>query len=413
MNAIATGSLIGLLLAGSAAAQHQFGPLGNQIMDGSQNMVTINLGFNFTMPGGTVVTALDVDEHGRMVEVGSDPSDSSESTSEMVNNPGASINVMWDFNSYTASPNAGVYFFTDNSGFATITWTNVQFIAPPCTYQCQLFGDGRIVMVYDSNCPADDGIIGVCPGNGAILPAQSNLDDAINVAPIVSTDVTVFEDFGFNTGVDTFDFPSSALEFVPNGAGGVNGWTVNGNAGVVDPLLPFSQNEEIGGGCTPAIFNPVTLFWTPDGVGGYDVTSAPLAFDPNIGPDAGLTGDDQVLGGFDLGFAFTWPDGTVDQFAKVDSNGRIAPDSSSMTADFSPSLFDMHNDGHAIIAALWTDMNISLAGSGKIHFNTVPGTSATFTWDNTYQFGGSAPLTFQVTLYSTGLIQINLADLIN
>jgi hypothetical protein len=414
MTPLATRSLaLGLLLASPALAQNQFGPLGNQIMDGSQNLVTVNLGFNFTMPGGAVVSSVDVDEHGRIVEVGSDASDSSETTGEMTGNPTGSINVLWDFNGYTAA-NAGVYFFTDNASFATITWTQVTFVGAPCNYQCQLFGDGRIVMVYDSNCPADDGIIGVCPGNGATLPTQSNLDDAIVNGTLISADPTVFEDFGFTAGVDAFDFPSSALEFIPTSAGGATGWTVVGNAGVVDPLLPFAQNEEAGGGdCQPAEFTPVTLFFTPDGNGGYDATSAPIAFDTNIGPDAGLTGDDEALGGFDLGFVFPWPDGSSDQFAKIDSNGRIGPDVSNFNADFSPSLADMHGDNHAIVAALWTDINISAAGSGKIHFNTVPGASATFTWDNVYQFSGSQPITFQVTLFAGGLIQINLLDHVN
>jgi len=414
MNSFVTRSVcLGLLLATPALAQNQFGPLGNQIMDGSQNLVTVNLGFSFTMPGGAVVTSLDVDEHGRLVEVGSDASDSSETTGEMTANPTGSINVLWDFNGFTA-PNAGVYFFTDNASFATFTWTQITFTGAPCNYQCQLFGDGRIVMVYDSNCPADDGIIGVCPGNGAVLPAQSNLDDAITTPPLLSTDPTVFEDFGFTAGVDAFDMPSSALEFIPMSTGGATGWTVVGNAGVIDPILPFASNEEAGGGdCTPSAFTPFTLLWTPDGQGGYDATSTAIAFDSNIGPDAGLTGDDEALGGFDLGFVFPWPDGTSSQFAKIDSNGRVGPDVAAFTSDFSPSLTEFHNDGHAVIAALWTDINITVANSGKIHFNTVPGASATFTWDAVTQFGSTQPITFQVTLYANGLIQFNLQDLLN
>ena len=400
----------GLLLLGSIVGQHQFAPLGGQIMDGSQDMRTVQLGFSFAMPGGASVTSLDIDENGRLVQVGSDPSDPTESTAEMATNATGSINVLWDAHAYVAT-DAGVYFFTDNIGFAAITWTQVTFFGAPCTYQCQLFGDGRIVMVYSSSCPPTDGIIGLCPGNGATLPTASDLGAAV-ATPMVTTSPTVFETFGTLIGVNGFDLQSRALAFTPNGTGGTNGWSVQASGGVLDPLLDFARAEEVDGGdCTAARFNPVTLLWTPDGSGGYDATSAPIAFDSNIGPDAGLVGDDEALGGFDLGFPFLWPDGTIDQLAKIDSNGRIGPDVAAFTADFSPSLADLHGDGHAIIAPLWTDVNIAALGSGKIHFQTAPGVSATFTWDSVHQFNGTLPLTFQVTLHASGVIQFNLLDL--
>ncbi|HEB52551.1 MAG TPA: hypothetical protein ENI87_04765, partial [bacterium] len=366
---------VAALLASSAFAQVQFLPIGNQIMDGSQNMVTVNLGFNFTMPGGNVVTAVDVDEHGRVVEVGTDPSDSSETTAEMVGNPTGSINVLWDYNGYSAANNAGVYFDTDNATVATITWVNVVFIGAPCTYQLQLYASGNIAMVYDSNCPPDDGIIGVCPGNGATLPAPSNLDDAINVAPIVTSDPTVFEDFGFTAGIDAFDIPSSGLLFVPTGAGGAAGWTVVGNAGVTDPLLPFATNENYGGGC----FNKVSFTYVPNPAGGYDVTAGPSQFDPNLGVSAGATADDTITAiGLDLGFQMQFPDGSLHQFVDIDPNGRILPTGVG-AGDFSPSLADLHGDGYPMICPLWSDWNVTESTSDDIYFNTNPGVSATFT----------------------------------
>lgn len=400
----------GTLLAGSAAAQNQFLPIGSQIMDGSQNMVTVNLGFNFTMPGGAVVTSVDVDEHGRIVEVGSDPSDSSESTSEMTGNPTGSINVLWDLQSYN-EPNSSVWFDTDNAGLAVVTWVDVDFTAV-CTYQCQLYGDGRIVMVYDSRCPEDDGIIGVCPGNGATLPPQSNLDDAINVGPIVSTDPTVFEDFGFTAGVDAFDFPSSALEFQPSGAGGSGGWTVVGTAGVADPVIPFATTEPVfGAGC----FVPVSYTLVPDGVGGYDVSSGPSVFDANIGALSGADQDDSISAiGLDLGFSMPFPDGNSYQFVDIDPNGRIIPTTLAGTfGDASPSILDITTDGYPYFFGLWSDWNVTEATSDGIYFTTNPGVSATFTWNNVAQFGGDPvpPCTWQITLFDGGSVVITHQDL--
>ena len=398
----------GLLIAAPALAQPAWLPFGTQIAIPSTTSVnTVNLGFNFTMPGGNVVTAVDIDTHGRIIEVGTDPSDSSETTGEMQSNPTGSINVCWDFCSYTSSPAAGLFFDTDNASVAVVTWRDISQ-AGVFTMQCQLYADGRIIMLYDSRMPNDDGIVAVSPGNGAALPAQSDISTA-TAAPLVSADPTVFEDFDFSAAGST-DLQATALEWVPNGAGGASGWTVNGTAGLSDP--PVASSELISG---DVCFLQRTYTYAPDGAGGYDVSSGPSVFDPNIGALAGATADDSITAiGLDLGFPMRFPDGTPHQFGAIDPNGRIVPTTAAGTfGDLSPSILDITTDGYPYFFGFWTDWNVTEPTSDGIYFNTIPGASATFTWNNVAQFGTDPgqPCTWQITLFNGGVVQITHQDL--
>lgn len=413
---------IAAIAAIATPAMAQWLPYGTQIMDGSQNLVTVNLGFNFTMPGGNVVTAVDVDETGRVFEVGIDTTDASESTAEMSSNLGGSINVLWDTITYTASENSSVWFNTDNSSVATVTWYEVN-TTTNTTFQLQMYASGEIYMLYDSRNPEDDGIIGVCPGNGAVIPAQSDLSTAIG-SSIVTTDPTIFEDFGFTAGVDAVDFVSTLLIWTPNGVGGVNGWTVAGIGGIPDPApVAFAINEDLGGaGCVSGYtggFVQASYTFTPDGLGNYDITSGPSQFDAAIGPATAQTADLTIqITNLDLGFVFPFPGGVSDQFVRVDPKGRVMPES--LTAgetigDWTPTVGELTGDGFPMILPLWSDWNVSEPGSGTIHFvQTIPGVSATFTWNGVKQYDTadlSVPVTFQLVMFSDGSFVITHEDI--
>lgn len=413
MQRILSCALLAATASAPAFAQNGFLPIGNQIMDGSQNMVTVNLGFNFTMPGGTVVSSVDVDEHGRIVEVGTDPSDGTETIAKLIGNPGASICALWDFTSYNSADNSTVFFDTDNSTRAVITWVNVN-TPVDCTFQMQLWADGRIVTCYDSRCPVDDGIIGLSPGNGAPTPTQVDLITAVGSA-IVTTEVTVVEDFDFS-GPTAFDIPSTALEFIPTGIGGSGGYTIVGNGGVADPITPFAFNTDLGDAGCPAGYDPSnainqTYFFIPDGAGNYDITAGPSVFDPNIGTDLMFTADDTKQTDFDLGFQFPWPSG-LDNLVDIDPNGRILPSNSTDGGDFSPTPGE-HDDAEAI-AVFWNDFNVNEPGSGNVHLITNPGVSATITWNDVKQFDPSDSvdgMTVQVTLFPDGSFWITHQDI--
>lgn len=404
-----------LVAALASPAMAQWLPYGTEIMDGSQNLVTVNLGFNFTMPGGNVVTAVDVDETGRVIEVGIDPSDASESTTEMQANPGGSINVIWDTVGYTAAENSTVWFFTDNSSVAAVTWYEVN-TPGNTTFQVQLHANGEIHMLYDSRNPEDDGIIGLSPGNGAVLPAQSDLSSAIG-GLLTTTDPTIFEDFANTVGVNTVDWVSTMFVYSPIGAGGSGGWNVTAVTGIPDPTpVPFALAEIVGtSGCPVSLHTPQSFIFVPDGVGGYDVSSGPSAFDPNIGTLAGATADDTITAiGLDLGFAMPFPGGTSHQLVDIDPNGRILPTTAAgTTGDLSPSIADITADGYPYFFGLWSDWNVNESTSDGIYFNTVPGVSATFTWNNVAQFGTDPvpPCTWQIKLINDGSFIITHHDL--
>lgn len=396
-------------LATPALAQNWLPP-GDKIMNGSQNMVTVNLGFPFTMPGGNVVTSLDVDEYCRLVEVGSDASDASESTAEMTAMPGASINVNWDHCFYTSSFNPGVFFYTDST-VAVISWANVRAGGQPMTCQCQLYPNGEIVMLYDSRVVPDDAIVGLCPGNGALLPAPSDLSTSVG-GPLVTTDPTIFEQFDLAGGPNPIDLVSMAFTFFPTGTGGSSGWAVIGTSGISDPNWVFSNVDSNGSAdCPDRLPTPSKSYtFTPDGSGNWVIAPGPSLYDPVIGPSLGLATDDKQED-IDIGFAFPWPSGATN-FIDIDPNGRILPGNSVDASD--STLTPAEHAGAEAIAAWATDIEIYDPLGGNIHIATNPGISATITWNaiTQYEFNiGEGIQTFQVQMFPDGSFVITHQDI--
>ena len=399
------------LAAGVAPAQGQFvlqpdGSFGTRLQATPTSVLPVALGFTFTMPGGTQVTDLDVHATGRLLEVGADGSDNSETVSELLNESPA-IAVRWDTNNFPSAV-SDIYFATDGASLATVTWAEVQFgTGQPAHAQVQLHADGRIVFVYDSRIANDDGLVGISAGNGVMNPGPSDLSSSI-ATPITTTEAAVYEDFGFQLGIDDLDLQSTSLEFVPQGVGGSGGWTVVGRS-VVD-VTPFARVRSGGVGC----FSPFTTTFTPDGTGGYDVVSGPSQFDPNLGTTFGAVDDDMITAtGVDLGFPFPFPGGAVTtRFVQIDPNGRIIPDSASAVGMFVPGLGAFEMGGHPMICS-WTDFNVQEVGADGIYLRTGPG-FATFTWNDVPQFGSDfLPLTQQITLRPDGSVEITIQDFQN
>jgi hypothetical protein len=155
----------------------------------------VTTSFNVTMPGGTVTTALTVDSNGRIFS-GTETSDFTPSDTEMLNDTAAIVAPLWaDWNVTDPDTLDGVRFYDDGTGTsATVMWNGVaQFGGSyPNTFQAQFFSDGSIQFNYidldvNPNDPAftsaDDVIIGVSAGNGA-LANEVDLDTAVGASSV-------------------------------------------------------------------------------------------------------------------------------------------------------------------------------------------------------------------------------------
>ncbi len=137
------------------------------------------------------------------------------------------------------------------------------------------------------------------------------------------------------------------------------------------------------------------------------VAQTPGCFDLNIGSPLGLL-DDDTAQGLALGFTFNYG-GVAYTDVCVCSNGYIWLGATSVTGgDFSPTTAELLS-GAPRICPGWMDLNPSAAGSGNVHYNTVPGSpaKAIITYNNCYEFGTTNPVQMQVVLDDTGTIQVS------
>ncbi|MEO0481872.1 MAG: hypothetical protein AAF196_20595 [Planctomycetota bacterium] len=158
---------------------------------GDDAAATAALGFTFSMPGGSMVTEVDVDSNGRLFEVGAEASDFSESVGELLGDPTAIIAPFWD----DLNPSAAGEVWVHNaaSGAVSITWDAVPEFgtATSNTFQAQLFPSGVISFHYLAMA-ATDGIVGLSSGNGATDPLESDL----SAGPVMTTGgPVVYEQF--------------------------------------------------------------------------------------------------------------------------------------------------------------------------------------------------------------------------
>jgi hypothetical protein len=141
------------------------------------------------------------------------------------------------------------------------------------------------------------------------------------------------------------------------------------------------------------------------------VAQAPC-WETNLGASLAL-GDDTYSSALTLGFPFTFG-GTPYTSIVVCSNGYVwlgtaAP--AGIAPDYTPTEAELSSQGPRI-APLWLDFNPTIAGSGNIWFNTFPPAGsvpgrAVITWSNVFEYGGTTPLSMQLTLTDTNNIIIH------
>ncbi len=357
--------------------------IGSPIGASDDSITNRTLPFTFTWPNGTTSSSIDIDSNGRILPPGSDASDFTESTAELLAGPTA-LCPLWDDLTPDGATNTGDVYFRATSTRAIITWQNVQQynVDEDFTFQVQLRSDGRIAYVYDSRVNAD-GIVGLTGGNGS-TETSKNLSSEPATDP--DTD-TLFEQFSSG-----FDLAGQVVQFNP----GPNGdWIVRTSSSSI-PLPPLATSSRYG----RAYATSYSITNTPFG---FQLNNCPACWDSELGTDLGMS-DDSIVN-VNLGYTFTFPDGTTANSVDVDSNGRILPPGSD-GSDFTPTVAEFLS-GPTALYPFHTDLSPNLGGAVRAYQGAG---YTTITWHGVPQFGQSNALTFQVRISFTGSVQFSYRD---
>ncbi len=120
-----------------------------------------------------------------------------------------------------------------------------------------------------------------------------------------------------------------------------------------------------------------------------------------VGTNTGITGDDQNLGPFPIGFDFPWFDAQIFDQIRICSNGFLSFTSTSTayTNDPIPNPAEPNN----LIAPYWDDLNPSAGGNIWYYYDAF-NSRFIVEYDGIPHYGGSQPYRFEAILYPTGLI---------
>ncbi|MEO0479674.1 MAG: hypothetical protein AAF196_09360 [Planctomycetota bacterium] len=382
-------ALVAISLTTNAALAQINPAVGTPFGSGDDSIFTVTTSFPIALPDGTTTTDLAVDSNGRVTSDLTQTSDFSESVAEFLGEPPV-FAAYWDDLDPTGGGATGDVFFNDLGTSVLFTWQDVVVFGGAAgeefTFQCEIFPDGTVVHAYDARLPlfSNDGLIGLTDGNGAADPGETDLSMDFSSAGVA----TVYEDF-----VADADIAGGTLTFTPDGSGGYD----------LTSDIAVASATAGGPACTPALM-PIDLTFTPDGAGGYN-SSLAGSMDAGFAGGTDLALGDDAVGNIALPFSFTLPSGTAVTDLDVDSNGRLTR-TGVEPSDFSESLAEFFGDATAIIAPYWDDFDPS--SGGVIWFNVVGGGSAvSVTWDAVPEFGATTLNTFQVQLFPSGAISFH------
>jgi len=158
--------------------------------------------------------------------------------------------------------------------------------------------------------------------------------------------------------------------------------------------------------------NNTTVTLTPNGSGGYVVTSAPGAvITPPVSVGLGM-GDD-TISSVALPFSFPFPGGSTSTIDAC-SDGYLWLGLNA-NADFSPTAAELLAQTSRIAAA-WTDLNGSAGGGGGDGFYDIDpsNTFVLFTFQNIQEFGQPTSVSnFQIALFATGVVELRYQTVSN
>ena len=135
--------------------------------------------------------------------------------------------------------------------------------------------------------------------------------------------------------------------------------------------------------------------------------SAQLRFDRDMGTKLTLA-DDSTVQGLSLAFSFPFHGANYSSIC-VCSNGYVWLGATSVPGgDFTPSDADLRN-GAPRLCPLWGDYDPTAPGSGGVYFKSLPD-RAVISWAHVYEYGTTNPVSFQVTLFPTGHVDVGYGD---
>lgn len=142
-----------------------------------------------------------------------------------------------------------------------------------------------------------------------------------------------------------------------------------------------------------------TVRMTPNGLGGYDVTTTTgVTITPPTTPGLGLT-DDSVSGVLALPFVFQFPGGSTTSM-RVDSNGRVFLSGAAATSSYLPSVAGLLGNAVPLLCPAWSDLLPN--ATNNVHFHTASGV-AYVTWNGVPAYGApGSSNTIQIALIDNG-----------
>lgn len=366
------------------------------------------LGFNFPFAGGTV-TDVEVSSNGFVyLGTGNTSSGCCNGNISTLLTGAARIAPCWQ----DLNPAAGgAVYFNALPNRAVITWDQVPEYGSStnfCTVQLQMDSSGSFqISIQDLTTPTThDLLVGVSEGVAAVDPGESDYSAGV-VASLGNP--TVYEFFGRTEGRD---IAGRTLWFLPDGSGGyivseipncrfasfsTYGVGCPGNGPVHYEFFDFFGNAET------TDLDGLSVRYQALGGGRYLITPTASSWETNFGTSLGLT-DDSLSGPQALGFTadICGVMGVAD--VDVSSNGfvYVGTPSSASSGCCSGNL-QTHLDGDPRIAGLWQDLNPSAGGT--VYFNALPG-KAVITYDQVPEFSQTNANTFQIQIYADGSFTI-------
>ncbi|MFY9346095.1 MAG: hypothetical protein WAT39_26630, partial [Planctomycetota bacterium] len=395
---------LGVLLALSTALLAQNCPernLGIALGSGDDVMFPIQpIGFTFPFAGATY-TDVHVCTNGfvNLSNAGLPAPGAADYTATAAELVGGSprICALWT-DLFMVAASGGACHINSSATRCSITWDQATNYGSPSEFQIQmqLFPNGDIKIYYSAGTvnastfsqAAANGIVGVSPGQGAVLPTASNLSVTGGTAS-----PTMFEFFAGGT----FDMPALNLDFVS----APPGW-----ANLPSALTNCADTANYGSGCiqandsfyqmmTPPAFDMANRVLTMlrQANGYLVIDSLPGAIVPTGAGSYQVAIGDDVVQTVPLTTAMPVAGGGTTSALTICSNAHIALSPNSNGASVLPTIPTFLGWANTVVGAIH-DYDQTAPGSGLIKFEEAGG-FAYVTWDNVISWNTAVADTLQ------------------